>query len=133
MSSENDLEFNELLNCFSLSDPKEIAICFHRLHCRDYLKEKQLTQDQKIAICQEISEISLENPITSMSRGDQPPKLWKLKNIPEYEFSGIQMFAWLIEIFGDIFPDYKSRIGNYESSKTRNQSFITNLSQSPED
>ncbi len=101
MISEKEYEI-ELIKCFSIVDDfRKKAICFHRLSCRKACCE--MSYDQKLEICKEISDISMRYPIHDMTRGNmKESELFELKSYPDKKFSGLELTAWFFELMNQI-------------------------------
>jgi hypothetical protein len=72
--------------------PESMAIMFYRLGWKDRMKG--WSKEKKMEVMKEISDISLERDIT---RPDLKTQL-KLKVVPSETFSGLQLYAGMIEL-----------------------------------
>lgn len=96
-----DINLIQLSDCFLIEDLFKKVICFHRLACRDFTSK--MTDEEKIEICHEISDISLLNPLHEMTRGNMKNKdMFVLKTIPNRKFSGVELMAWFFELMSQI-------------------------------
>jgi hypothetical protein len=76
--------------------PENMAIMFYRLGWKDRMKG--WSKEKKMETIKEISDISLYQDITTAA----PERKFKLKSSPSEEFSGLQLYAGMIEIGQDL-------------------------------
>jgi len=78
---------------------KNIPIMFYRLGWKDRMKD--WSKDKKKKVLKEMSNISLEHDITT----PDIKRKFKLKNVPSEEFTGLQLYAGMLEISQELgFP-----------------------------
>ncbi len=92
-------ELKELLSALSEQTLEEKVIALHRISCRKYIKDMDFEELKEIAL--EISNIAQEYPIHEMTRGNTK-KRFRLTKVPEKEFSGLELAAWLFEICSNL-------------------------------
>lgn len=80
----------------NLEQMKSIPVGFYRLGWQD--RTKNWTKEQKEKCLKEMSDISLEMPITQLP----PEKKLKLKSVPSETFSGLQLYAGMLELFNEL-------------------------------
>ena len=76
--------------------PKDMAVLFYRLGWKDRMKD--WSKKKKQHVIKEMSDISLEKPITMMPAVE----VIELKTVPNEKFSGLQIYAGMIEIAQDL-------------------------------
>jgi len=79
-----------------LESMKSIPVGFYRLGWQE--RTAKWTKDQKEKCLKEMSDISLEMPITQLP----PEKKIKLKSVPSESFSGLQLYAGMVELFNEL-------------------------------
>lgn len=72
--------------------PENMAIMFYRLGWQDRIKG--WSKEKKMEVIKEISDISLYQDITTTA----PERRFQLKTVPSEEFSGLQLYAGMIEL-----------------------------------
>lgn len=77
-------------------DPRNLPIMWYRLGWKDRMKD--WSKEKKDEVIREISDISLERNITTP---DTETK-FKLESVPSVEFTGLQLYAGMIELSQDL-------------------------------
>ena len=85
-----------MANATDLEKMKCIPVGFYRLGWQE--RTKGWSKEQKEKVLKEISDISLERPITEIN----PNVRIKLKSVPSESFSGLQLYAGMIELFNEL-------------------------------
>jgi len=80
----------------NLEQMKSIPVGFYRLGWQE--RTAKWSKEQKEKTLKEISDISLEMPITQLP----PEKKIKLKNVPSESFTGLQLYAGMLELFNEL-------------------------------
>lgn len=79
--------------------PQDMAVMFYRLGWKKRMKD--WSKEKKRKVLKEMSDISLRRPIIALP----PEEKIKLKSVPKEEFSGLQLYAGMVEISQDLgFP-----------------------------
>ena len=79
-----------------LESMKSIPVGFYRLGWQE--RTAKWSKEQKEKCLKEISDISLERPITEIN----PDVKIKLKSVPSESFTGLQLYAGMIELFNEL-------------------------------
>jgi hypothetical protein len=79
-----------------LESMKSIPVGFYRLGWQE--RTAKWTKEQKEKTLKEISDISLERPITEIN----PDVKIKLKSVPSESFTGLQLYAGMLELFNEL-------------------------------
>jgi hypothetical protein len=74
---------------------EDMAVMFYRLGWKDRIKF--WNTEKKRQVLQEIGQISLQRPIHLLP----PEERIKLKSVPDEEFSGLQLYAGMVELAQD--------------------------------
>jgi len=88
-----------------------MSIFFYRLACRERVKKMSFEQKKRIA--EQISEYSLREPIWRIHESK-----YTLKEFPNEQFTGLQIFAYFEEIMsqfgGDVNPERTKMVKLFE-------------------
>lgn len=74
--------------------PQDISVMFYMMGWKDRIKKKKWDKKKMKEVIREISDISLERPITVVA----PDVRIKLKSVPGEDFSGLQLYAGMMEL-----------------------------------
>lgn len=77
----------------NVDEMRGIPVGFYRLGWKDRMKS--WSKEKKKKVLMEISKISLERPITAIA----PQTRLKLKSVPSETFSGLQLYAGMLELY----------------------------------